>query len=69
MTKSEIITKTSEIAERSLSINHSVVDGQSLIIAVKNKDGVQKTLLEIKAGDNYTVNLTGMITDTANGII
>jgi hypothetical protein len=62
-TKSKIITKTSEIAERTLTINHTVSDGQSLLIGVKDKDGKTKILLEIEAGSDYEVNLTGTITD------
>ncbi len=61
---SEIITKTEEIAEKTLSINHSVSDGQSLVIGVKDENDVYKILLEIKAGIDYVVNLTGLITDT-----
>ena len=61
---SEIITKTSEITERTLSINHSVSNGQSILIGVKDKDGNTKILLEIKSGVDNMVNLTGTMTDT-----
>lgn len=60
---SEIITKTTEIAERTLSINHTVVNGQSLMIGVKDIEGNTRILLEIKAGSNYAVTLRGTITD------
>ena len=63
---SEIITKTSEITEKMLAINHSVGSGQSLLIGVKNTDGTMKVLLEIKAAPDYTVTLQGTITDQKN---
>lgn len=61
---SEIITKTTEIAEKTFSINHSVVNGQSILIGVKDEQGQTRILLEIKAGADYIVNLKGTITDT-----
>ena len=61
--KSTIITKTGEIADTTLSIDHSVFNGESLLIGVKDIDGNKKTLLEIKAGSDYFVTLKGVITD------
>ncbi len=61
---SKIITKTDEITERTLSVNHSVANGESILIGVRETDGTLRILLEIKAGTNYSVNLTGIITDT-----
>lgn len=60
---STIVTKTSEIAERTLSIDHSVANGESLLIGVKDTDGNMRILLEIKAGTDYVVTLKGTIMD------
>lgn len=63
MSQSTIITKTSEIADRTLNINHVVSGGESLIIAVKDDQGTEKVLLEILVGTDYTVTLEGTVTD------
>jgi len=63
MSESTIITKTDEIAERTLSINHTIAGGESLIIGMKDDQGTTKILLEILCGTDYKINLEAIITD------
>lgn len=63
MAKSTINIKSTEISERTMTINHSVANGQSLVISVRDEFGVEKVLLDITAGEDYMVRINATITD------
>jgi hypothetical protein len=60
---STIKTKSKEIAEKTLSIDHSVNEGKSLLIGERDTQGKMRILLEIEVATNYIVNIKGIITD------
>ncbi len=61
--ESEVITKTSEIFEKVWQVDHTVSNGESLLIGVRDTSNNTKILLEVKAGALYEIRLKGNITD------